>query len=126
MMTDPIADFLTRLRNASARNIHLIEAQHSFMKEAIAENLKKTGFIVDFEVAEEDAKKVIKVELHPHRLLNIRRKSKPGRRVYLSSQHIPVVKSGLGIAVMSTSRGVMTNKEAKKMNVGGELLCEVF
>lgn len=126
MMTDPIADFLTRIRNASARNIRFVEAQYSTIKESIALNLKKNGFVVDFEIIEEESKKTIKLELHPHRALQIRRKSKPGRRLYISSHEIPVVKSGLGIAVISTSHGVITNKEAKKLNVGGELLCEIF
>ena len=132
-MTDPIADYLTRLRNAIKAKHHLVEIPSSGLKTEITKILHKQGYILDYKVEEETGKQGnLKSALkysHPGRLSVIRkleRVSRPGLRRYSSSADMPRVLNGLGIAILSTSKGVMTDKEARKMNIGGEVLCYVY
>ena len=114
VMTDPIADMLTRIRNANSVYHDKVEIPGSKIKEAIALILKNEGFIRDYEVIADNKQNVIKVSL--------KRISKPGLRVYSQKDQLPKVLGGLGIAIISTSRGVMTDKEARKAGLGGEVL----
>jgi small subunit ribosomal protein S8 len=131
MYTDPIADFLTRIRNAQRAGLRVVEIPSSKTKVAISEILKDQGYIHDYKVEEVAPQNVLKVALKYDRLTKtpaireIVRISKPGLRQYRSSQELPRVKNGLGIAVVSTSKGVMTDKQARKENVGGEIICTV-
>ncbi|MEY2963359.1 MAG: hypothetical protein RL754_620 [Bacteroidota bacterium] len=131
MYTDPIADFLTRIRNAQSAGLRVVEMPSSKTKVAISAILKDQGFIHDFKVEEVAPQNVLKVALKYDRLTKtpaireIKRVSKPGLRQYRSSADLPRVKNGLGIAVVSTSKGLMTDKEARKENIGGEVLCTV-
>jgi small subunit ribosomal protein S8 len=132
MMTDPIADMLSRLRNASLAHQDRTEIPHSIIKTHLAEILKAEGYINDFSVASPaDAPKSITVILKYGRervsaFKGLRRTSRPGRRLYVGHEDIPVVLNGMGIAILSTSRGVMTDKDARAQRVGGEVLCEVW
>jgi small subunit ribosomal protein S8 len=131
MYTDPIADFLTRIRNGQTAGLRVVEMPSSKTKVAIAEILKNQGFIHDFKVEEVAPQNVLKIALKYDRLTKtpaireIKRISKPGLRQYKSSSDIPRVKNGLGIAVVSTSKGLMTDKQARIDNIGGEVLCTV-
>ena len=133
MMTDPIADMLTRIRNASLARHDSLTMPTSNVKRHIAEILKLEGYVAD--VREEESKdghgKALTVVLKYGRdrqsaIDGIQRVSKPGRRVYVRHIHIPRVLSGLGIAILSTSRGVMSDREARRQKVGGELICQVW
>lgn len=135
MHTDPIADFLIRLKNASIRGHWIVTVSASKMKIAIAEVLKDQGFIRDYKVVEEEGKpykKHIKIILRYHprtkepAIHDVKRVSKPGRRIYVGVDKIPRVKNGMGIAILSTSKGIMHDKEARKQHVGGELLCYIW
>lgn len=133
MVTDPISDMLTRIRNAAGANHAQTRIPASKIKAAIGEILKREGFIADvrFEATEEAAKRHLVVALkygndRQAAFRGIRRVSRPGRRVYARHDHIPRVLSGLGVSIISTSRGLMTDKEARKNRVGGEILCEVW
>ena len=135
MMTDPVADMLTRIRNASLARHEITLVPASKLKKHIAEILKLEGYIEDVRDAEEAANggpvKQIAVVLKYGRdrkgaIDGIKRVSRPGRRVYVSHDSIPRVLSGLGISILSTSRGVMSDREARRQKVGGELLCEVW
>ena len=127
-MQDPIADMLTRIRNAQARSKPTVSMPHSKLKEAIAKVLVESGFIVSTAV-EEGAKKALVITLKYHHgqpvIANIDRKSRPGLRVYRGKDELPQVMSGLGIAILSTPQGVMTEKQARAKGVGGEILCTV-
>ena len=134
--TDPIADMLTRIRNAVMAD-HVVTAMPSSkMKVAIAKILKAEGFVENFEVVEGEKKdrKVLRINLkyvgdrrQRHSVLTgLDRISKPGRRIYTSKKEIPWVLSGMGIAILSTSKGVMTGREARKMGLGGEVVCKVW
>jgi small subunit ribosomal protein S8 len=131
MYTDPIADFLTRIRNGQQAGLRVVEMPSSKTKVAISEILKDQGFIHDFKVEEVAPQNVLKVALKYNKMTKapaireIKRISKPGLRQYRSSVTLPRVKNGLGIAVVSTSKGLMTDKQARKENIGGELLCTV-
>jgi len=128
-MTDPIADMLTRIRNAAQALVPEVEVRHSGLKENIARILKQEGYIADYNVEGDKVKKIkIKNKYHGKRpvIEGLKRISKPGRRVYVSVDEIPRVRSGLGIAILTTSQGVMTNVEARKKNLGGELICQVW
>lgn len=131
MYTDPIADYLTRIRNAQGASLRVVEMPASKMKVAISEILKDQGFIHDFKVEEVKPQNVLKIALKYDKLTKvpaireIKRISKPGLRQYKSAGELPRVKNGLGIAVVSTSKGVMTDKAARKENIGGEVLCTV-
>ena len=130
-MTDPIADMLTRIRNAITARKAKVIMPSSKMKQHIAAVLKSEGF-VNAVSSEEDGKQgLLTIELrydnnNHNAIQGIRRVSKPGQRMYSRTDQLPRVRSGLGIAILTTSRGVMTEREARKQNVGGELLCEVW
>ncbi len=130
-MTDPIGDMLTRIRNANIVKHESVEMPSSKMKIEIAKILKREGYIRDFRYYKFQNKFNLKIflkfgERQARMLSGIRRISKPGRRVYSGATVIPKVMGGLGIAIVSTSHGIMTDKEAKKNNVGGEILCQVW
>ncbi len=130
-MSDPIADMLTRLRNAAMARHAVVTMPSSKMKEAIAAILVREGFIQNYEVMADGAKKVLRLQLKytPERqpvLTGLKRVSRPGRRVYSGRDEIPLVLSGMGIAIMSTPKGVMTGKEARRQGVGGEVLAFVW
>ena len=129
MMTDPVSDMLTRIRNAALARHERTLVPASQLKKHIAEILKLEGFIADARI--EDDPRVLTIVLKYDRnrssaIDGIRRVSRPGRRVYVRHDHIPRVLSGMGVAILSTSRGVMSDREARKQKVGGELLCEVW
>ena len=131
VMTDPVADFLTRIRNANTVYQERVEIPSSKMKLAMAEILKTEGFIKDVEVIEDGKQGVLRLFLKygPNRekvISGLKRISKPGLRVYAQKDEIPKVLGGLGIAVISTSKGIMTDKQARKEGVGGEVLCYVW
>ena len=130
IMTDPIADMLTRIRNALQQKHASVSMPASNEKKAIAQILKNEGFIVDFNV-EGDVKKTLNIELKygPNNekvISGLRRISKPGLRVYAKVENLPSVLNGLGIAIISTSEGLVTDKEARGKNVGGEVLAYVW
>ena len=130
MMTDPVSDMLTRIRNAALARHERTRVPASQLKKHIAEILKSEGFIADVRTEEEDPRNltiVLKYSRDRSSAIDgIRRISRPGRRVYVRHDHIPRVLSGMGVAILSTSRGVMSDKEARRQKVGGELLCEVW
>lgn len=130
IMTDPIADMLTRIRNALQQKHASVSMPASNEKKAIAQILKNEGFIVDFNV-EGDVKKTLNIELKygPNNekvISGLRRISKPGLRVYAKVENLPSVLNGLGIAIISTSNGMMTDKEARKIHLGGEVIAYVW
>jgi len=128
MMTDPVSDMLTRIRNAARARHERTLVPASKLKRAIAEILKNEGYIADVR-QEDDRNLVIVLKYGRDRssaIDGIRRVSRPGRRVYVSYDRIPRVLSGLGISILSTSRGVMTDREARRQKIGGELICEVW
>lgn len=131
VMTDPIADFLTRIRNANMVKHAMLEVPASRIKKDIATILKNEGFIKDFEVIEDDKQSVIRVFLkygqnNERVITGLKRISKPGLRVYAKTNEVPKVLNGLGIAILSTSEGVITDKVARQKNVGGEVLAYVW
>ena len=132
MYTDPIADFLTRIRNGQSAGLRVVEIPSSKTKVAISEILKDQGYIHDFKVEEVAPQNVLKVALKYNKITKvpaireIKRISKPGLRQYRGSEELPRVKNGLGIAVVSTSKGLMTDKQAAAAGIGGEVLCTVF
>jgi len=130
-MTDPIADMFTRIRNGSKANFEKVDVPSSKLKREIAKILKEEGFIKNFKVVSEDHQDeviriLLKYDANRKGIIHIKRISKPGRRVYVGSDRIPSVMSGLGISILSTPRGVLTDKSARKANVGGEVLCHVW
>ncbi|MEM6956909.1 MAG: 30S ribosomal protein S8 [Myxococcota bacterium] len=127
MMTDPIADMLTRLRNAALANQDRTDIPLSKLKVNVAKILKQEGYVTDYEVGERSL--TVHMKYGKGRrcaFIGIRRASRPGRRLYVGSKDIPKVHNGLGVAIMSTSQGLMTDKRAREINVGGEVLCEVW
>ena len=131
MITDPIADMLTRIRNGLVAKHESVEMPSSKMKKAIAEILTEEGFINGYEIVEGGVQSVMKVNLKygPNNekvITGIKRISKPGLRVYANSENLPVVLNGLGIAIVSTSKGVMTDKKARAAHIGGEVLAYVW
>ncbi len=131
MMTDPIADMLTRIRNGALARHERVDMPHSKLKEHVAGVLKGAGYIDDVRVTEGEEPKVLTLVLRYGRdkvsaIDGLRRVSTPGRRVYVRHDRIGKVCSGMGISILSTSRGVMTDREARRQRVGGELLCEVW
>jgi small subunit ribosomal protein S8 len=130
-MTDPIADFLTRIRNAVMANHRIVEIPASNIKKDITKILFEQGYILNYKFEEETKPSVIKIALKYHpvtkqpAISNMTRISKPGLRKYAGSEELPRVLNGLGIAIISTSHGVMTDKQARKLNVGGEVICYV-
>lgn len=131
-MTDPIADFLTRVRNAYSAGNRIVEIPSSKMKVALTKILCEKGYILSYKVVEGTPSSTIKIALkyHPQTkqaaIKKIVRVSKPGLRKYTDVAEMPRVLNGLGIAILSTSKGVITDKEAKELNVGGEVVCYVY
>mgnify|MGYP000952202526 CR=1 FL=1 len=131
VMTDPIADMLTRIRNALVAKHESIEVPASNIKAAIAEILREEGFINDYTRIEDGKQGILKIELkygpNGERVISgLKRISKPGLRVYVRKDQVPKVLGGLGIAILSTSKGVMTDRKARQEGVGGEVLCYVW
>lgn len=129
--TDPIADLLTRVRNANSAEHESVEVSASKIKQEIVRILKEEGFIKEYEIIEQAPQNKIKIYLKygPRRdkiITNLKRVSKPGRRVYCKKDEVPRVLRGLGIAIISTSQGVMTDREARRRGVGGEVICYVY
>lgn len=130
-ITDPVADMLTRIRNANDAKHETVEVPSSTMKKAIAQILLDEGYIKAYEVIEDTKQGMIKITLkygvNKQKVISgLKRVSKPGLRIYSSKEDMPKVLKGLGIAIVSTSKGIMTDKEARKNNVGGEVLAFVW
>lgn len=131
-MTDPIADFITRIRNAVRANHRIVQIPASNLKKEMTKILKDKGYILDYKFEEDTKQGLIKIALKYHpvtkapAIRNLSRISKPGLRKYAGVETMPRVLNGLGIAILSTSKGVMTDKEASKEKVGGEVLCYVY
>ncbi|RMC59747.1 MULTISPECIES: 30S ribosomal protein S8 [Lactobacillus] len=131
VMTDPIADYLTRIRNANMAKHSSVEVPASNIKKSISEILKREGFIRDYEVTDDNKQGMIKIFLKygpdGERVISgLKRISKPGLRTYVSAENLPKVLNGLGIAIVSTSAGVITDKEARQKDVGGEVIAYVW
>jgi len=131
VMTDPIADMLTRIRNANLVYHESVDIPASNLKKELARILKQEGFIRDYRVIDDGKQGIVRIYLkygaNKQRVISgLKRISKPGRRVYARRDEIPRVLGGLGVAVLSTSRGIMTDKEARKLGVGGEVICYVW
>lgn len=130
-MTDPIADFLTRIRNASAARHRWVDIPASNLKIRIAVLLKLEGFIKDFVIVEDSKQNQIRMYLRYTTddkpvIEALQRISKPGRRLYVNADQLPKVRNGLGVAILTTSRGVVTDKQARKERIGGEVLCYIW
>lgn len=130
-MSDPLADFLTRIRNAVRAHFDTVEIPLSNLKVSVADVLKKEGYIRDYQVARQGVQGTVTIELkygpdNEKVITGLRRISKPGLRQYKKSDAIPTVMSGLGVGILTTSKGVMSDREARRLHVGGELLCEVW
>jgi small subunit ribosomal protein S8 len=130
-MTDPIADLLTRIRNGLRNNVRNVVLPYSNLKKSILSVLKANGYIRDFEAQMQDGRATIRVDLKygpdgEQIIRHIQRVSKPGRRVYRGVKDLPNPLNGLGLAVISTPKGVLSHVEAQKQNVGGEVLCDVW
>ncbi len=131
MVTDPISDYLTRIRNAIMAKHRIVEIPASNLKKAITEILFKKGYILNYKFEDDSKQGIIKIAIkyHPVTKLSaiskLERISRPGLRKYVNADNLPRVLNGLGVAIMSTSKGVITDKEARKLNVGGEVLCNI-
>ena len=130
-LSDPIADMLTRIRNANTALLEKTDVPASKMNEDIAKILKGEGYIVDYKIIENNKQGILRVFLkygpdHSRTILGLRRRSKPGRRVYRKAKELPRVVDGLGVAVISTPKGVLTDRQAREANVGGEVVCEIW
>lgn len=130
-MSDPLADMLTRIRNGVMAHFDSVEMPLSKIKVGVAKVLKQEGYINDYHVSDEGVQGTLKIDLKygPNNekvITGIRRVSKPGLRQYMKADRIPKVMSGLGVAILTTSQGIITDRQAKSMNIGGELLCEVW
>lgn len=132
MNTDPIADFLTRIRNASSARLRVVEIPASNTKKAMSKILFEKGYIANYKFEEDNKQGIIKIALKYNpstkvpAITKLQRVSSPGLRKYSSSSELPRILNGLGIAIVSTSQGVITDKEARKLNIGGEVLCYVY
>ncbi len=130
MMNDPLGDLLARLRNAQMRNKSKVSSPNSKLRERVLEVLKSEGYIRGYAVVEKDGRSEIEIELKYFDgepvIREIERVSKPGRRVYTSVRNLPRINNGLGVAIVSTPKGVMADHDARDANVGGEILCTVF
>ncbi|NOQ46182.1 MAG: 30S ribosomal protein S8, partial [Desulfobulbaceae bacterium] len=130
-MSDPLADMLTRIRNGVKARFDSVEIPLSKLKAGVAKVLKEEGYIRDYHILDQGVQGTLKVDLkygpeNEQVITGIRRVSKPGLRQYKKNTHIPKVMSGLGVIIMSTSKGIITDRQARAINVGGELLCEVW
>ena len=129
-LSDPIGDMIARIKNASLRNYKKVQIQSSKFKTKIADVLKNEGYIIDYKIESNDGKHDLLINLKyssGNPVINsIQRVSKPGRRIFSSAESLPKVSNGLGIAIVSTPKGVMTDQDARKNQVGGEIICKVF
>ena len=129
-LSDPIGDMIARIKNAQSRNHKKVEFPSSNFKTKIAGILKNEGFIKNFEVNKDNTKSILSLELKYHSgnpvISAFERVSKPGRRIFSSAEGLPKINNGLGIAIVSTPKGVMTDIDARKQRVGGEIICKVF
>jgi small subunit ribosomal protein S8 len=129
-VTDPVADFLTRIRNAAKAKKPRVDIPASGLKKNLAEILKNQKFINDYSLIEDNKQNLIRVELKYNKgipaISGLRKISKPGLRIYKRTEELPRVLNGLGIAVISTSKGLLTDKEARKESVGGEVICYIW
>ena len=129
-LSDPIGDMIARIKNATIRNYKKVEIPSSKFKTKIADVLKNEGYIIDYKVESNEGKDFILINLKyssGNPVINsIQRVSKPGRRIFSSAESLPKVSNGLGIAIISTPKGVMTDQDARKNQVGGEIICKVF
>ena len=130
-MSDPVADMLTRIRNAGKAKFNSVDIPGSKLKVELAKVLKEEGYIRNFKFVKDDKQGILRVYLkydkqQQHVILNIDRVSKPSRRVYLKGKGVKPVYNGLGVAILSTSKGIMSDKHARKENVGGEVLCNIW
>ena len=129
-LSDPIGDMIARVKNAQARYHKKVELPSSNFKSKIADILKNEGFIKDFKVSNNEKKNILSLELKYHSgnpvISNFERVSKPGRRIFSSADSLPKINNGLGIAIISTPKGVMTDIDARKQRIGGEIICKVF
>ena len=129
-LSDPIGDMIARIKNAQARNHKKVELPSSNFKTKIAGILKNEGFIKDFKVSNDESKSILSLELKYNSVSPVisafERVSKPGRRIFSSAESLPKINNGLGIAIVSTPKGVMTDIDARKQRVGGEIICKVF
>ena len=130
-VTDPLADMLTRIRNASMVKHSKVDVHASKMKISVAKILKSEGYIKNYKLLKDRKNGILRIYLkydgnNEGVIIGLKRMSKPGRRLYVKKEDIPPVLNGMGIAVLSTSKGVLADREAKKLNVGGELLCSIW
>lgn len=130
-ITDPIADMLTRIRNASMAHHPFVDMPASNLKRAVAQTLKEQGFIKDYEMLKDTKFPTLRLQLRytgkrEPVITGLRRISKPGQRIYRKSGELPRVLGGMGVAIVSTSKGVMTERDARRQNIGGEVLCYVW
>ncbi len=129
-LSDPIGDMIARIKNATTRSYKKVEIPSSKFKTKIADVLKNEGYIIDYKVESNDGKDFILINLKYNSgnpvINSIQRISKPGRRIFSSAESLPKVSNGLGIAIISTPKGVMTDQDARKNQVGGEIICKVF
>jgi len=129
-LSDPIGDMIARIKNASLRNYKKVEIPSSKFKVKIADVLKNEGYIIDYKIEKNDNKENLLIDLKYNSgnpvINSIQRVSKPGRRIFSSAESLPKVSNGLGIAIISTPKGVMTDQDARKNQVGGEIICKVF
>ena len=129
-LSDPIGDMIARVKNAQARNHKKVELPSSNFKTKIADILKNEGYIKDFKINNVENKSILSLELKYHSgnpvISAFERVSKPGRRIFSSADSLPKINNGLGIAILSTPKGVMTDIDARKQRVGGEIICKVF
>ena len=129
-LSDPIGDMIARIKNAQVRNHKKVDLPSSNFKMKIADILKNEGFIKDFKINKENNKPLLSLELKYHSgnpvISTFERVSKPGRRIFSSADSLPKINNGLGIAIVSTPKGVMTDIDARKQNIGGEIICKVF
>ena len=128
--SDPIGDMIARIKNAQFRNHKNVKIPSSKFKAQIAEILKSEGFIIDYKVDDDVSKQILSINLKYHSgspvINTIERVSKPGRRIFSRAESLPKINNGLGIAIVSTSKGVMTDIDARKQKIGGEIICKVF
>jgi small subunit ribosomal protein S8 len=130
-MSDPLADMLTRIRNAGMVRYETVDVPMSNLKVGVAKVLRDEGYIKDYQVIEDNKQGTLRIELkygpHDEKVINgLRRVSKPGLRKYVKVDEIPKVMSGLGISILSTSKGIITDREARRLSIGGEILCEAW
>jgi len=129
-LTDPIGDMIARIKNAQIRNHKVVELPSSNFKIQISEILKSEGYIIDYKIKKDEKKPTLSINLKYHSgnpvISTIERISKPGRRIFSSAESLPKINNGLGIAIISTPKGVMTDLDARKQKIGGEIICKVF